>query len=215
MPRLGRANWTRQRPDRSTALCIKELIPNPNDPNLHLFRARHKLQSGKVRPQFREATGAGRSAEAVAYYQEQPGRRIGRQAADQERGSKDCRQRGEAAGVAEKVLEPPLPAATLNLQGCDVGHTLRLLPKLPIICDHLIGVGVAMSRFIALGAVLAVLAAGASAKTLKITKITKSEVVVQHRAVEPVRHRMALAEPVDPVILNTHLQKIGSEGALP
>jgi hypothetical protein len=72
-----------------------------------------------------------------------------------------------------------------------------------------------MSRFIALGAVLAVLAAGASAKTLKITKITKSEVVVQHRAVEPVQHRMALAEPVDPVILNTHLQKIGSEGALP
>jgi hypothetical protein len=97
-----------------------------------------------VRPQFREATGAGRSAEAVAYYQEPPGRRIGRQAADQERGSKDCRQRGEAAGVAEKVLEPPLPAATLNLQGCDVGHTLRSLPKLPIICDPLIGVGVAM-----------------------------------------------------------------------
>jgi peptidoglycan/LPS O-acetylase OafA/YrhL len=31
------------------------IIPNPNGPNLHLFRARHKLQSGKVQPQFCEA----------------------------------------------------------------------------------------------------------------------------------------------------------------
>jgi hypothetical protein len=65
-----------------------------------------------------------------------------------------------------------------------------------------------MSRFIALGAVLAMLAAGASAKTLKITK---SE-VVQHHPPEAVQHPLA---PAEPVILSTHLQKLRSEGALP
>jgi hypothetical protein len=68
-----------------------------------------------------------------------------------------------------------------------------------------------MSRFIALGAVLAMLAAGASAKTLKITK---SE-VVQHHPPEAVQHPPAPAEPVAPAILSTHLQKLRSEGALP
>ena len=69
-----------------------------------------------------------------------------------------------------------------------------------------------MSKFIVLGVALALLAAGASAKTLKVTK---SEVVVQHRAVESVQHRVAPAEPVDPAILNAHLQKLRSDGALP
>jgi hypothetical protein len=68
-----------------------------------------------------------------------------------------------------------------------------------------------MSRFIALAAVLAMLAAAASAKTLKVSK---SE-VVQHRVVEPVQHRTAPAEPVDPAILHTHFQKLRTEGASP
>jgi hypothetical protein len=66
-----------------------------------------------------------------------------------------------------------------------------------------------MSRFIALATVLATLAAAASAKTLKVTKAE----VAQHHAAEVVQHRAA--EPVDPAILNAHLQKLRSEGALP
>jgi hypothetical protein len=66
-----------------------------------------------------------------------------------------------------------------------------------------------MSKFIALGAVLAMLAAAASAKTLKVTKAE----VVQHHAAEGVQHRTP--EPVDPAILTTHFQKLRSDGALP
>jgi hypothetical protein len=69
-----------------------------------------------------------------------------------------------------------------------------------------------MAKFIGLGVALALLVAGASAKTLKVTK---SEVVVQHGAIESVQHRVAPAELVDPAILNAHLQKLRSEGALP
>ena len=68
-----------------------------------------------------------------------------------------------------------------------------------------------MSRFIVLGVVFTMLAAGATAKTLKVTK---SE-IVQHRAAEAVQHRPDPAEPVDPAILHTHLQKLRGEGALP
>ena len=63
-----------------------------------------------------------------------------------------------------------------------------------------------MSRFIALGAVLAMLAAGASAKTLKVTK---SE-VVQHPAVDVVQHRVP-----PPAILNAHRQRFRDEMPLP
>jgi hypothetical protein len=68
-----------------------------------------------------------------------------------------------------------------------------------------------MSKFFALGAVLAMLAAGASAKTLKITKAE----VIQHRVAEGEQHRTP--EPVDPAIhlQKLHLQKLRSEGALP
>jgi len=55
-----------------------------------------------------------------------------------------------------------------------------------------------MSKFIALGAVLAMPAAGASAKTLKVTK---SE-LAQHLAVDVVQHRVPPTEPVDPAILH-------------
>jgi len=71
--------------------------------------------------------------------------------------------------------------------------------------------GSLMSRFIALGAVLAMLAAGASAKTLKVTK---SE-VVQHPAVDVVQHRVPPAEPVDPAILHAHRQRFRDEMPLP
>jgi hypothetical protein len=105
----------------------------------------------------------------------------------------------------------PLPAATLNLQGLGRGHTLRLMTKLSAhLGDHYFG-GVAMSRFIALGAVLAMLAAGASAKTLKVTKAE----VVQHRAVDVVQHRVPPAEPVDPAILRAHRQRFRDEMPLP
>ena len=65
-----------------------------------------------------------------------------------------------------------------------------------------------MSKFIALGAVLALLAAGASAKTLKVTK---SE-VVEHPAVDVVQHRVP---PVDPAILHAHRQRFRDEMPLP
>ena len=68
-----------------------------------------------------------------------------------------------------------------------------------------------MSKFIALGAVLALLAAGASAKTLKVTK---SE-VVQHPAVDVVQHRVPPAGPIDPAILHAHQQRLRDEMPLP
>ena len=56
-----------------------------------------------------------------------------------------------------------------------------------------------MSRFIALGAVLALLAAGASAKTLKITK---SE-AIQHPPPEAVQHPPATVEPLQHRLFET------------
>ena len=61
-----------------------------------------------------------------------------------------------------------------------------------------------MHRIILLGGMLAILAA-AGATTLSFMTI-KPEAVVQ---------RATPAEPVDPAILRTHLQKLRTEGALP
>ena len=63
-----------------------------------------------------------------------------------------------------------------------------------------------MSRISLLGVVFAMLAAGATAKTLKVTK---AEVV------QPVQHRPAPAEPVDPAILHKHLQNMREEMTRP
>jgi hypothetical protein len=62
-----------------------------------------------------------------------------------------------------------------------------------------------MSKFIALGAVLAMLAV--TALTLKLTqpKVTLPRAAV---AAPPV-------QPIDPAILHTHFQKLRTEGALP
>jgi hypothetical protein len=64
---------------------------------LHLFRARHKLQSGKVRPQFREATGAGRSGEASRTIRNSP---AGESAAK-------LLTKNEARRIAANVAKPP------------------------------------------------------------------------------------------------------------